>query len=487
MKKFTLTISLIGILLPVSGWGETLTLLDYLHQVQTRGPDYLSFKASAEGLKGQAHQLDLTYSPILTAGYNHLDDNESPENIQAMPHTLSDSAGASITTKFPFGPSLTLGYSFVNTNMEFNELYSALGNSLNLPDSYYQTAPTLSLSIPLLKDFGGSQTRAEVHKSQYQFESSSETEFFQMEQALYKAKVAYWNLTLARVEVAIWQDTLERNRKIWNWTQKRLARQLADETDDLQAEMAVRRAELNLRKAQEDERSARFEFNKYRNVESGDVPEILETLENSLVQIEVDIPDDPPERLDLKAEEMRAEQQKAVYDYAKQDIYPDLTLKASWCGNGYDPDFGSANQTSFRNNYPSYSIGAQFSLSLDVFTASQVAEGYWRCYESSFLTLKNKQIEVAQQWADLKEKLLDVDEQLAMSTRIEKLQKRNAEEQKEELAQGRTTQYQLLSCENDYSLSRLDRIRLIQEKLTLLAEAQWWLSGVDPNGKGDAK
>lgn len=464
------------VLLPVSGWGETFTLSDYLHQVQTQGPDYLSWQASEEGLEKQSHQMDLTYSPVLSVVYNHLDDNESPENIQAMPRNQSDSTGVSLTTKFDFGPSLTLGYSLVNTNQELNELYSEMGSGLNLPTAYYQTSPSVSLSIPLLKDFGGVQTRARVHKIQYQIESSFENMAFEREQSIYNAKVAYWNLALARVEVSIRMDTLERDRKIWNWTKKRVARHLADTSDDLQAEMVVRQAELDLKTSKENERSARLEFNRCRGVDTDDVPESLESLENLLSRIKVEIPDELPERLDLKACELTVEQQKAIYDEAHQDIFPDLTINTSWRGNGLNPDFGAANQSAFRSSYPTYNIGAQFSLSLDVFTASRVDEGYKRNYESALFTLKNKQIEVGQQWKNLREKLGDAEERLLMATQIESLQKRNVEEQKNELAQGRTTQFQLLSYENSYSLSRLNRMALMLERLTLLAEAQWWLA-----------
>ena len=54
---------------------QKLTLEDYLQQVQNQGTNYQAAKAQAEGYEKESHQMDLTYSPQLVAGYNHLVDD----------------------------------------------------------------------------------------------------------------------------------------------------------------------------------------------------------------------------------------------------------------------------------------------------------------------------------------------------------------------------------------------------------------------------
>ncbi len=334
----------------------------------------------------------------------------------------------------------------------------------------------VSLSVPLFKDFGGAQTNAGVKAVQYGLESAQKLSAFQREGVLYNAKVAYWNLALTREEVDIRQDTLDRSQKIWDWTKRRVARNLADPPDALQAEASVREAELDLQTAENRERSARLAFNRFRNGATEDVPEQLEALEDSLTLVKVDFPADLPQRIDLQAVEAQTRQAKATYDETYQNIYPDITAIASWRGNGLDPNFSNANTTAFGTDHPTWMLGAQFNLSLDVFTAQRTAEGYQKEYESSLLTLKDKKLEVDQDWRDIQARLVDVDKRLAMSTDIEALQKQNADEEKQQLDLGRTTQFQLLSIENQYSLARLSRLSLVAEKLGLLAQAQWWLT-----------
>ncbi len=474
MKRWSLAALLF--ILAGSGFAQSsLSLSDYLGQVQTKGPGFQAAQAAVEGYEKQSHQQDLIYSPQLIASYNHLDDQSQQVFAILGTHNQTDSAGVSLTDKFPFGPSLSLGYSFDNTNYSGLSLASSIPGA-SFQSSYYQVSPVISLSVPLFKDFGGSQTAAGVKMVQYQLESAAKNSAFQREQALFNAKVAYWKLALARESVLIRQDSLDRSQKIWEWTKRRVARNLADPPDALQAEASVRLAELELQTAQENEKSARLSFNRFRNTMGETVPEQLETLGDSLSHSAMNIPESFPDRLDLKAVQDMANQQKATYDQAYQNIYPDITASASWRGNGLGPTYPYANEVAFGTDHPTWTLGAQFNLSLDVFTAQRTADGYKKNYESAVLSMKDKQVEVDQEWKDLQNHLVDVEKRLAMSTQIEDIQRNKAEQERKRLEFGRTTEFQLLSFENDYNTARLTRLGIVVEKLTLLAEGQWWLS-----------
>ncbi|HVZ79936.1 MAG TPA: TolC family protein [bacterium] len=464
---------------------DKLVLDDYLGQVKAKGPAYRAAQASVEGYEKQSHQQDLLYSPQLGLSYGHQSNYQLQPNNPFYPtSTLGDSFIASLSDKLPFGPSISLGYAVTNVNLEFpSSALAFLGSLPNYYPEYFQAAPVASLSMPLVKDFLGTQTHAGAKKVQYQLESASQGAVFQREQVLFNAKVAYWRLALARETLAIRQNTLERSQKIWEWTKRRVARNLADPPDALQAEASVRVAELDLETAQEDERSARLEFNRYRNVPEDQVPEKLGSLEDSLAGMKVEVPEDPAARMDLRATESTALQQKAVFDEAYQNILPDITLLASYQGNGLGSQWGPANDMAFGTDHPVWTLGAQFNLSLDVFTAQRTADGYELNYKSAQLALEDKKAEVGQQWQDLRHHLTDVDKRLEMAAQIESIQKDKADQEKTRLELGRTTQFQLLSFENDYSLARLNRLSLVLEKLSYLAQAQWWLT-TEPDASG---
>ena len=430
---------------------QSLSLSDYLHQVKTQGSDYQAQAAAVEGYEKQSHQQDLTYSPVLTAGYNHQNDQSLQSSFLAPQQTLSDTAGVSITDILPFGPKLTVGYAFSDINITYpSQLLSSFGPyASDFLTSYYQISPVVSLSVPLFKDFGGAQTGAGVKMVQYQYESSAKNTAYQREQELYNAKVAYWTLAEDEEGILIRQDTLDRTQKIWDWTKKRVARNLADPPDALEAEASVRLAELDLEKAQETARMDRIQFNRYRGAKTDAVPEQLDGLESAADLLKPSIPDTPPERLDLQAQEATVKQQKATYDQAHQNVYPDLTANASWRGNGLDPAFGEANSEAFGVDHPTYDIGVSFNLPLDVFTAAQVADGYWKNYQSALMSLQDKQTQVGQDWQGLKDSLAEVDKRLDMTAQIVDLQKNKADQEKQRLEFGRTTESELLSSEKD--------------------------------------
>jgi len=467
----------LGILLLMGGqaWAQdSLGLAAYLSQVKEKGPEYRSAQKALEGYSKQSRQQDLTFSPTLDVSYGHMDDQQE----QLIPfngdRTQADELKASLSNQLPWGPKLSVGYSF---------RHITVSNSPFILSPYYSVAPTASISLPLFKDFLGAQTRAGADKVRFQFESAAQGAGFQAGGALFNAKVAYWNLALLRAEKGIRQDTLERSQKIWEWTKRRVARNLADPPDALQAEASVRVAELDLQMAEERERTARLDFNRLRGLEQDGVPEGLEGLEASLSSVRVEIPAQVPDRQDLLSSERTAAGQKAAYDEAHQNIFPDITLMASWTGGSLDGgtsltpgDLGIANSEAFQNKNPVYQVGAKFSLPLDVFTASRVSEGYQANSESARLAYEDKRIEVAQQWKDLRDRLKDADKRLEMASQIETIQRKKADEERRRLELGRTTQFQLLSFENDYALARLRRLSLVLEKLSLLAQAQWWLA-----------
>src|SRR5579864_6214362 len=126
MKRTGMWVLLVFGTVGISFAQQKFSLEDYLGQVKAKGQGYQSAQASVEGLEKQSHQQDLTYSPVLTASYNHLDDQSQQVFAILGTHNQTDSAGVSISDKFPFGPTLSLGYAFDNTNYSGPSLASSV-------------------------------------------------------------------------------------------------------------------------------------------------------------------------------------------------------------------------------------------------------------------------------------------------------------------------------------------------------------------------
>lgn len=447
---------------------EPLAMDDYLQQVKTRGPAYRSVQATAEGLAKQRVQTDLIYSPMLIGHAQRTDDRKE----QSMPEffgtrTVNDHYGAMLSKKWSFGPSTSIGYTWMRTDVN---------GSMFIPGPYWNAAPSASVSVPLLKDFGGSQTRAQMEKMRSTIDAGAFQALAGRDQVVYGARMAYAALALARAEVATRRDTLARTEKVVAWAERRAKRNLGDDAEPLQARAMRRVRELELQAALEKERNARLDFNRLRGVASDEVPEDLRDVESLVADLRFDWPAETPIRFDLKAAEAQAKAARAAWKDAKANAWPDVQAYAQVTGNGQDSTFSPAHSEAMDFDRPTYVFGVQAVIPLDIPTAAKAAKGYEKNYQGALAEIQGKRLEVEQDWKRLNDHLADVNRRLEMMGAIVKIQKQKAELERTRLSEGRTTQFQLQSFETDYSEARLNYLGLLMEKLSVWAEGERFLS-----------
>lgn len=186
-------------------------------------------------------------------------------------------------------------------------------------------------------------------------------------------------------------------------------------------------------------------------------------------------PNKTPISWDLRSAKAKVFSEEAAWNDAKGNSKPDLNVFASYTANGLDTSYNPANTESFKDHKPTTKVGVSVVIPLDR-TSAKAADGYKLSYKASEDAYRDKALETDQAWAQLKDRLEDVNKRLEMSTRIEDIQKRKLAKEREQLNVGRSTQFQLQSFETDYAMSRLQRLGVQAEKLFLWAEAEWLLS-----------
>ncbi len=446
-----------------------LSLEGYLGQVTTEGPAYQSAQKAAAGLEKQKCQTDLLYSPQLVAHAANVNDRSEQISPQFYgDKTTASDYGVGVVKKWKYGPSTSFNYGWTRTRIE--------GSSLISDDPSFQTVPSVSISVPLWRDFLGSQTRSQMDKNRMLIESAQYNAMHQREGALFQARNAYWRLQLARKEVEIRRDAFERAKTLVSWSERRVSLNLVDDSESLQARAGRQVRELELQQALERERAARVAFNRLRGVRQEEVPEILDDLESQAVSCVFQWPEKAPRRWDLRAMESKAASDKAAWKDAKGYARPDLSAFASVASNGLDPHFGGAHAESVDARRPATKIGAQITVPLDVFKAKKAADGYELNYQASLEADRDKRLQADQEWAQLRERLEDVNQRSAMVEKIEAVQKSKVEKERERLRLGRSTQFQLQSYEVEYLMSRLQRQAVLYEKLALWAEGEWMMA-----------
>ena len=240
------------------------------------------------------------------------------------------------------------------------------------PVRQYNASPSLTLTQPILKNFWIDNTRYQIQLSRRTLRSDQLALRLQMETSVNSVKTAYYNLIAARENVAVQRAAVA------------LAQQLVDEnTKKVQlgalAPLDQRQAESQAASSQADLLAAELAQAVQEN-----------TLKSLLVPLHLDewrdvtpvptetllaVPENPdlseslrramesrPEMLQAK---ISLEKQHLAIQYTRNQLYPELDLKASYGLNSGGAMFGQTLDTLRQGTDPSYSYGVALTFPLE--------------------------------------------------------------------------------------------------------------------------
>jgi outer membrane protein TolC len=143
---------------------------------------------------------------------------------------------------------------------------------------------------------------------------------------------------------------------------------------------------------------------------------------------------------------------------------------ASYAWNGRNTLRGDAISDAFNNIHPTKSIGANFTVPLDVTTWTRALRGTNLEIEAAGLDLDQARITEARDWNELVSHLAEARARLKLTGTLEIGQKDKFENERQRLLRGRTTTYQTLTFEQDYASAQLLRLRTEAELLQIIAQ-----------------
>ncbi len=466
-KTFRIAWLMIAIALPCAA-AEELSPESYLAQVRRDGPDYRSAQKALDALVRQQAQPELIYSPMLTA--KGMTGRDREQNLTApLPGTglRDEELSAGVSQKTRFGAEFSVQYQA--------DRYKVSG-APGYPDPFYLVQPTAQVSLPLWRNQFGRENRATVSQQQLALQAAAKLARYRIAGIEFNARLTYWKLALARTNLVITEDILARHEQLVEWAKRRAEKNLADESETLQTQAALRVRQLENQQAAEQERTLRLAFNRMRGVTGQDVPETLEDMDRSLERTVCSIPDAPPERLDLAASRLTLEEQQIDWKTREESFKPDLSAFTQVTGSGLDNGWSASQEDAFDDAHTSYFVGLNFSMPLDRARIRRTVSGYKAQAESASFQLDDKRTEVNHDWTNLRLESKDARVRLQMAGEIEKLQRDKADSERVRLREGRTTQFQMQSFENEYEAARLNRLQLVLENLTLAAQADLYLA-----------
>jgi outer membrane protein TolC len=149
---------------------------------------------------------------------------------------------------------------------------------------------------------------------------------------------------------------------------------------------------------------------------------------------------------------------------------PSLNLYGSYLQNQIKQNTREAMLDSFAQNGRAGTLGIKFSMPINLGLTSEIRQGAVLSASAAKINYRQKLFEQENDWQNLVQNLAIYKENLALSSAIESAQKSKLENERRLLKQGRTTTYQILLFEQDYSNSQLTTIQLAYKMLALAAQ-----------------
>lgn len=454
-----------------------MTLSEYLNGVRDKNLSYQSSAERSEGSGLQAREADLVFTPQLFANgqIGHDGKEAMPANF-SYEKTESEVYSLGISQQFSFGLETKLGYEVANTN------FVGANFGAGVPTDYWDAAPKIEVSMPLWKNGFGRTARANQELTRSQSLADKYSGSAESENLMVNAEIAYWRLSAAQEQLKIQEQALGAGKNILQYTKGRLQKNLGDRADVLQADALVESYALQLQQAQNELQAARRNFNIYLNRDANETAPDLEPLNyQSLANAKAPStrPGDTPTLLAAEAQSQAA---SAAARLARERNRPQLDLYGSYKLNGRGEEQNEAIKDISRDRDTAY-VGVRFQMPLNVFAADDVTTGARKNEAAAEKRARYLRYEQEQNWIDIVQKLEETKQSLVLATKLENAQKAKLENERSRLRQGRTTTYQVLLFEQDFSQAQSSRIRSAQQILALQSQIKLYQASNAQGGK----
>jgi outer membrane protein TolC len=178
----------------------------------------------------------------------------------------------------------------------------------------------------------------------------------------------------------------------------------------------------------------------------------------------------PGTRLDLKSDEANMKSAMASAKVEEESLKPSLNLYGSYSMNQIESTNQQAIANSFDPKGRSGWVGVRLSMPINFGLTSDIKEGAIKSASAAKLNYKQKSLNEQNDWWNLVQNMANYKANLGLAISIEKAQRVKLENERALLRQGRTTTYQILLFEQDYSNSELTTIQMAYKFLEAIAE-----------------
>jgi outer membrane protein TolC len=390
-----------------------LKLDDYLQQVlqhnESIQAQMLETEVTRHKMQGERGIFEPDFEASATREANRRTNNvqqQASDSGQAFFDERNNLYDSGIESLIPTGGKIRLGYTLSDLANNVNPI-PFLGNGTNnLFIKQYQTFVGATFTQPLLKNGGTTATLANLRLAAFDSDIAFQQYRRQLMLTIYQAEGAYWNLYFAQEQIRFFDDSVAVAQNVLDDTQEKLKAGQGAELDvmESQSALALRDTKRN------DAMQSYFDALGHLQTLTGTMPDPMRSGTNAPTIRVVDDPHStnaPPNysdtfqdafllNPDYLIQEGKMEQERVRLGFAKNQLLPELDLKAAYGFNGLGATPGDSWNVAASQEFPSWSVGFELTVPLagnikgrNFYHAAKLS------LQESYLNLKSVQTEIA--------------------------------------------------------------------------------------------
>ncbi len=437
----------------------------------------ISLKIDEQQARASFVAKDLEYVPALGAGIRYLDDRKAqPFGAFALDQTLFREYFLSYSQKNKWGTSLSFQLGLLDQRQTF--INPLLNQSTQVPFS--NATLGLRFSQSLWKNAWGHLSKIQDEQQKVTLKLKELQILAEELNQLTQAEQALLDYLLARETIGIRLRALEQAKKLKDWVQGRVDRNISDKSDLYGVQAMVLQKTLSYEEAQEQFKRAELKLRSILNLAWGDsLPELKVKLESMTHPLDQRFSNsatwDSLQRVDVLLKKEEFNLKHIASQRVQEELKPDLVLEGAWNTNSIATDPQSSLDQITNANRPTAALALKFQWLWD--TEAKKAQLQAVTLDKSSTQNKLQQLEFEQEaqkkeWQSLYAELLGK-EKLALQS-YQLLQKK-LDAEKLLLKSGRLVTSQVINSEQELWEALLNTLRIKVQRLKLAAATRVYL------------
>jgi outer membrane protein TolC len=440
---------------------SALTLTEYLAQVEQKNKSFQALNIYEQSIQLDFLAFDKDLIPTFTMKGSYLSD-KSPANqfiLMGASEVKVTEYSAALAKRFTSGTSVE-----VSANVTETDAPGVVFPNVTMPI----TTGSLGISFAqsMWRDFFGASTRMRYERQEHQGQIRRNEYDLKRKLALNQAEAAFWEYLYAQENVKISRNSLERGKRIENWTRRRVSDGISDRADLYQAQALVAARQMMLVTAEDEFETAKRQIrDSLELAESEPLPALVGDIAKAR-PLTMDISGKKGKIVQIEAY-MASLNAKALAVQAREteDSYrPDLVLSGAYNTNSKEDSIPKAAQKWGETSKPTARVGLTFTYLFD----TDVKRGAQDAARSTALAAKleseRKMLESDSAWIELNRRYIEMGKRVEAANQLSQLQNQYARAQSDLFNKGRSITNTVVQAEEDAATAERDLMRLRAEQ-----------------------